>query len=237
MVDYYKTLEIPRNASESEIKKAYRRLALKWHPDKNPDNLDEANKRFKELSEAYEVLSDDKKRRVYDKYGKEGLMGDRGRQSSSRYSNMGDDFNMFGNFPFAFRSPEEVFREFFGDSGFANIFADPTIYSVSGRSGGNSGRSHQGRNSNVVTYNMMDFMLPNNGFTSFSSFSTMANGRSAPSSGVRSTSTSTTFINGKKIVTKRIVENGKETILSYENDVLKSETVNGVVKKASSLTN
>ncbi|KAJ9590434.1 hypothetical protein L9F63_016521, partial [Diploptera punctata] len=66
MVDYYGILEVSRNASNPEIKKAYRRLALKWHPDKNPDNLDEANKKFKEISEAYEVLSDDSKRRVYD---------------------------------------------------------------------------------------------------------------------------------------------------------------------------
>jgi curved DNA-binding protein CbpA len=56
--DYYEILELPKNASEGDIKKAYRRLALKWHPDKNPDNGKEAEKRFKEISEAYEVLSD-----------------------------------------------------------------------------------------------------------------------------------------------------------------------------------
>lgn len=64
MVDYYKILEVNRSASVAEIKKAYRRLALKWHPDKNPDNQDEATKKFKEISEAYEVLSDEKKRKV-----------------------------------------------------------------------------------------------------------------------------------------------------------------------------
>ncbi|XP_036332231.1 dnaJ homolog subfamily B member 6-like [Rhagoletis pomonella] len=66
MVDYYKILDISRNATESEVKKAYKKLALKWHPDKNPDNLEEANKRFRELSEAYEVLSDARKRKIYD---------------------------------------------------------------------------------------------------------------------------------------------------------------------------
>lgn len=60
MVDYYEVLKISRNATTDDIKKAYRKLALKWHPDKNPDRQDEATKKFKEISEAYEVLSDSK---------------------------------------------------------------------------------------------------------------------------------------------------------------------------------
>lgn len=60
MVDYYKVLEVNKNATTADIKKAYRKLALKWHPDKNPENQDEANRKFKEISEAYEVLSDGK---------------------------------------------------------------------------------------------------------------------------------------------------------------------------------
>ncbi|MEQ2258166.1 DnaJ subfamily B member 6-A, partial [Xenotaenia resolanae] len=69
MVDYYSVLGVPRNASQDDIKKAYRKLALKWHPDKNPDNKEEAERKFKELAEAYEVLSDKSRRDAYDRYG------------------------------------------------------------------------------------------------------------------------------------------------------------------------
>lgn len=66
--DYYKILEIPRTASQDDIKKAYRKLAIKYHPDKNPNNP-QAEQRFKELNEAYEVLSDPEKRKKYDQFG------------------------------------------------------------------------------------------------------------------------------------------------------------------------
>lgn len=71
---YYKTLEVAKDASSIEIKKAYHKLALRWHPDKNPDAKEEAEKKFKEISQAYEVLSDEKKRSLYDRYGKQGLL-------------------------------------------------------------------------------------------------------------------------------------------------------------------
>jgi DnaJ-class molecular chaperone len=71
--DYYKTLGIQKGASDEDIKKAYRKLALKYHPDKN--KAADAEEKFKEIAEAYEVLSDKKKRDVYDKYGESGLKG------------------------------------------------------------------------------------------------------------------------------------------------------------------
>ena len=77
MADYYDILEVSRQATAEEIKKAYRKKALQYHPDKNPGNA-EAEKRFKEISESYEVLSDDKKRQIYDRHGKEGLQGGMG---------------------------------------------------------------------------------------------------------------------------------------------------------------
>lgn len=71
--DYYKTLGIEKGAKDEDIKKAYRKLALKYHPDKN--KTPGAEEKFKEVAEAYEVLSDKKKREVYDRYGEEGLKG------------------------------------------------------------------------------------------------------------------------------------------------------------------
>lgn len=74
MTDYYQVLGVSKSATQDEIKKAYRKLALKYHPDKNKDNPD-AEKKFKEVSEAYEVLSDQQKRQMYDQYGADALKG------------------------------------------------------------------------------------------------------------------------------------------------------------------
>ena len=67
--DYYEVLGVPKDATEEQIRKAYKKLAIKWHPDKNPDNRKEAEEKFKEIGEAYSVLSDPQKRNEYDNGG------------------------------------------------------------------------------------------------------------------------------------------------------------------------
>ncbi len=74
--DYYQTLGVPKNASEADIKKAYRKLAMQYHPDRNPGKEEWANQKFKEINEAYGVLGDEKKRKQYDQFGTVGDPGD-----------------------------------------------------------------------------------------------------------------------------------------------------------------
>ncbi|PKK90606.1 MAG: molecular chaperone DnaJ [Candidatus Wallbacteria bacterium HGW-Wallbacteria-1] len=93
--DYYDILGVARNATAQELKKAFRKLAIQYHPDKNPDNK-EAEDKFKELSEAYEVLSDENKRSVYDRYGHEGLEGQFGPSGFGHgYGDINDIFSDF----------------------------------------------------------------------------------------------------------------------------------------------
>jgi hypothetical protein len=73
--DLYSVLGVPKTATTRDIKKAYRREALKWHPDKNPDKKEEATKRFNSIAEAYAILSDEKKREDYDRGGQSGSFG------------------------------------------------------------------------------------------------------------------------------------------------------------------
>ncbi|XP_063981664.1 dnaJ protein homolog 1-like isoform X2 [Diachasmimorpha longicaudata] len=152
--DYYKTLSIAKGASDDEIKKAYRKLALKYHPDKNKSPG--AEEKFKEIAEAYEVLSDAKKREVYDKYGEEGLKagvpsGNNGGSGGPHYSFHGDPRATFAQF-FGSASPFATFFEFgpgsnsrgftFGDD---MDMEDPFELRMAGqRPGGGSGafRSH-----------------------------------------------------------------------------------------------
>jgi len=96
--DYYEVLGLQRGASKDEIKKAYRRLAVQYHPDKNPGNK-EAEEKFKEATEAYEVLSDDQKRAAYDQFGFAGVEGMGGGQQ---------------DFSSAFRDFEDIFGDFSG---------------------------------------------------------------------------------------------------------------------------
>lgn len=117
-VDYYKILGVDRNAKDDDLKKAYRKLAMKWHPDKNPNNKKDAETKFKQISEAYEVLSDPQKRAVYDQYGEEGLKGqmpppDAGGPGGASFFSTGEGPTSFRFNP---RSADDIFAEFFGFS-------------------------------------------------------------------------------------------------------------------------
>ena len=114
--DYYEVLGLDRSASAEDIKKAYRKLAIKYHPDKNPDDK-EAEEKFKEISAAYEVLSDENKRRQYDQYGHDAYT--RGHRQSSD-----------------FHDPFDIFSQVFGGSIFDNFFG-----------GGAAGGAGRGRSS------------------------------------------------------------------------------------------
>ncbi|CAN6690380.1 unnamed protein product [Malus baccata var. baccata] len=94
---YYEILQVPKGASDEQIKRAYRKLALKYHPDKNPGN-EEANKRFADINNAYEVLSDSEKRNIYDRYGEDGLKqhaASGGRGGGGMGMNINDIFSEF----------------------------------------------------------------------------------------------------------------------------------------------
>jgi len=100
--DYYKTLDVDSKASTPEIKKSYKRLALKWHPDKNPDNRDEANIKFQEISEAYSILGDEEKRQKYDKYGDVFSNPQNSRQGATHFNGAGFTFSFGGKPRFSF---------------------------------------------------------------------------------------------------------------------------------------
>ncbi|MEO0228411.1 MAG: molecular chaperone DnaJ [candidate division WOR-3 bacterium] len=114
--DYYEILGVPRNATPEEIKKAYRRLAVKYHPDRNPDNKKEAEEKFKEISEAYEVLIDPEKRKLYDLYGHEGVkqtfhQGDFTWRDFTHFDDLRDIFRDLG---FGSSFFDDIFGNFFG---------------------------------------------------------------------------------------------------------------------------
>ena len=121
--DYYKILGLAKGASDEDIKKSYRKLALKFHPDKNKDPG--AEEKFKEVAEAYEILSDPKKKEIFDKYGEDGLKmgggggGGPGAGNAGPSPGAGYSYNTWSG------DPNETFRMFFGNSNpFAAFFGE-----------------------------------------------------------------------------------------------------------------
>ncbi len=115
--DYYEILGVSRSATEDDVKKAYRKLALKYHPDRNPDDRHEAEERFKEISEAYQVLSDPERRSLYDRFG---------HAAFAQGAPGGAGFDFGGNF-------EDIIGDLFGD------------FFGTGRSRGGRGRTRRGQ--------------------------------------------------------------------------------------------
>jgi molecular chaperone DnaJ len=138
--DYYEVLGVTRTSTVEEIKASYRKSALKWHPDRNPENKEEAEIRFRESTEAYSVLSDPQKRQIYDTYGHEGL----------RSSGSAPDFN--GSI---FQDFHDIFGDFFG---FEDLFG-----SSGGRRSGGRSRVQRGAD---LRYDMtLTFEEASNGVT------------------------------------------------------------------------
>jgi len=132
--NYYNVLGVDKNATPEQIKKAYRKLAMKWHPDRNPDDKAKAEQKFKEIGEAYSVLSDEKKRKTYDQFGEEGL---RGAGSGG------------GGTHFTFNNAEDIFRQFFGDENpFGSMFGNDFGGASFGMGGGMPGMQGMGGFSN-----------------------------------------------------------------------------------------
>ena len=125
--DYYDILGVPKTSTEKELKSAYRKMALQWHPDKNPNNKKEAEEKFKEINEAYQILSDAQKRKTYDQFGHAAFDPASGMGGGNPFAggfNQGPftyTYNSNGGSPFGdndFGDPFEIFEQFFG-GGFA----------------------------------------------------------------------------------------------------------------------
>ncbi|PWA62219.1 dnaJ subfamily B member 13 [Artemisia annua] len=133
-VDYYKVLEVDRSAKDDELKKAYRKLAMKWHPDKNPNNNKQAETKFKQISEAYDVLSDSQKRSMYDRYGEDGLKGQGPPPSPGMFPGM-SSYRGATSFRFNGRTAEDLFSELFGHTNRFGSMRDMGAGSAEGSAG------------------------------------------------------------------------------------------------------
>uniref|UniRef100_A0A7S1IL73 J domain-containing protein n=1 Tax=Eutreptiella gymnastica TaxID=73025 RepID=A0A7S1IL73_9EUGL len=129
--DYYKVLGVSRDATEQEVARAYKKLALKYHPDKNPDNRDQAEEHFKKVSEAYDCLSDSSKRKTYDQFGKQGLQGGMGPEDEGGMHGGGPGMRFSGGTGMSKEQAEQIFTQFFGGGGMFSMGDDDGTSSFS----------------------------------------------------------------------------------------------------------
>ncbi|XP_007939962.1 dnaJ homolog subfamily B member 7 [Orycteropus afer afer] len=230
MVDYYEVLGVQRYASPEDIKKAYHKVALKWHPDKNPENKEEAERRFKEVAEAYEVLSNDEKRDIYDKYGKEGLNDGGG-------SHFGDPCEN----GFRFRKPDDVFKEVIGlrDPFSFDCFEESleNLLNSQRRHFGNISRGVDPLFSTFSKYPAFESRCPSHdrGYVSHGSLGreglTSFSARAFDDRGMVnyiSVTTPREIINGQNSNTKKIIENDHEREEVEDNGEVKCFLINGM---------
>jgi len=218
--DYYKVLGVARSAGDDEIKKAYRKAALQFHPDKNPENREHAEKMFKQVAEAYEVLSDRGKRSLYDAGGKDAVSGNgAGPGFGGGFGGGPGGMGMDGAF--------NIFEQFFGGRDpFAEMdamFAEMHGAAARGSAAGQGGRSPFGNMGGMGGMGGLGGMMGDpffanaggggcggGGFSSFSSFSSSTGGGGGM---MTSTTTSTKIVNGKRVtVTEKTVRKPDGTV-------------------------
>ncbi|KAM3841422.1 dnaJ homolog subfamily B member 6-like [Vipera latastei] len=230
MVNYYEVLGVSRTASADDIKKAYRQLALKVHPDKNPGNQEAAEKKFVEISKAYEVLSDTKKRDAYDQCSKKKLNEKKPARGQGRVGNVqrnghGDkgcgrrqvdpEFSFFGP-----HLNIQMGMDSFSQDIFDNLFEDFSGLQLNPR----RSRSKTDKSFSLSITGVSP--ISGTGFTSFgsnipggSSCSSITSLNRGKNGKFRSIITTSKIVDGKKIITKRTIVNGKESVEKEEEPI------------------
>ena len=201
---YYEVLGVPKNASDADIKKAYRKLAIKWHPDKNPDNKKVAEERFKEIAEAYAILSNKDKRASYDRFGFDTPQMSSEGGNFGGFEGFGGGFEGFrGGGGFSFGDADDIFKNFFKNFGFEgeeeeNFFGGFGGFGGSGGfnffEGGKGNKSDGGKKKSMGFFDNDDDIFGNfGGFgRSYSAFSSSSGGMGGMGGGGASKSVSQT---------------------------------------------